>query len=153
MIRTPYNEASRRLQLRARAAEKNIKDEFLWQLELRHEAFIKSGLCGKVHILDGTLSKKELLASAIAKIAAIQREKQAWWWMGRWKLKTPLIKPPIIDWEIKMATLRIIQGPLPLLILRTFRGTYFLPSNRPSCKQPNYPYSKKTIQDWCCSLC
>ena len=62
MIHTPYNEASRRLKLRARTAEKNIKDELLCQLELRHEAFLKSGLCGQVHILDGTPSKKELLA-------------------------------------------------------------------------------------------
>ena len=140
IIHTPYKDASKRLQLRARAAEKNIKLEFLQQIEFRHEAFLKSGLCGKVHILDGTLSKEELLASAMAKVDIIQREKTSWWWTVRSSLKIPLIDLSNVDREIKMATFRIILGPLPQLIAQTFRGTYFVPMDRSRCEKPNPAY-------------
>ena len=59
MVWTPYKEAGKRIHKRGRTAEKKIAMELLHQLELRHEAFLNSGLCGQVHILDGTLSKND----------------------------------------------------------------------------------------------
>ena len=72
---TSYKVALMRLSKRDRTAEKSIQKDFLWQLELRHRAFIHSGLCGKVHILDGSLSKQDLLISTISEIAAIHDSK------------------------------------------------------------------------------
>ena len=65
-----YKEALKRLKKRDRTAERDIKEESLRSLELRHRAFIQSGLCGKVHVLDGSLSKQELLTSSMVKIDA-----------------------------------------------------------------------------------
>ena len=71
LVQTPYTEALRWMKERDRKAEENVKDEFLYQLELRHQAFIQSRLCGEVHILNGSLSKQELLTSALAEIDGI----------------------------------------------------------------------------------
>jgi len=46
--------------------------ELLRQLELRHEAFMRSRFCGMVHVLDGRLGKEELVSQAIAKIKDIK---------------------------------------------------------------------------------
>jgi len=46
--------------------------ELLRQLELRHEAFMRSRFCGMVHVLDGRLGKEELVSQAIAKMKDIQ---------------------------------------------------------------------------------
>ena len=133
LVHTPYKEALKRLKKRNRTAEKNIQKEFLWQLELRHRAFIHSGLCGEVHILDGTLNRQELLASALSEIAAIRdskREKQQvrlrWPWSTRFD-------PPHCDWETKMRIARIILGPLPRLFAQTLRCQYLITPSRTTC--------------------
>ena len=125
-VLTPYNEAFRRLNKRGREAEKNIKLDFLQQLELRHKAFIHSGLCGKIHLLDGSLGKNELLASAMEKIKAIRRSKSS----NKW----PSLDPPQFDWELEAKWARMILGPLPALITRTLRGQHPISANRPTCK-------------------
>jgi len=71
-VKTPYTEAYERLKVRGRDGEENVPMELLRQLELRHEAFTKSRFCGKVHVLDGGVSKEELVAQAIAKMKELQ---------------------------------------------------------------------------------
>ena len=41
-------------------------------LEDRHEAFMKRKYCGTVHVLDGSLSKEDLVAQAVEKIKLIK---------------------------------------------------------------------------------
>jgi len=76
-LKVPYADAYRRLKTRGREGEKNVPMELLNQLELRHEEFTKSRFCGKAHVLDGRLSKEEVVAQAIEKIREIQTEKYA----------------------------------------------------------------------------
>ena len=124
LVWTPYKEALKRLKKRDRTAEKDIKEEFLRQLELRHRAFIQSGLCGKVHILDGSLSKQELLTSAMNKIDAIRDIKRSSKWpICPWSLQ---INPPCCDWEPRMTNCRLMLGPLPRLITQTLRCRYLV---------------------------
>jgi len=73
-VKTPYVDAYKRLKSRGREGEENVPMELLRQLELRHEAFTKSKLCGVVHVLDGRLSKEDLVAKAIEKIKLLQSE-------------------------------------------------------------------------------
>ena len=91
-IHTPSEEALKRLHKRDRTAEKNIKEKFLWELELRHRAFIQSGLCGHVHILDGSLSKEELLTSALSEIDAICESKRERKWIRLLWPRSPVPK-------------------------------------------------------------
>ena len=109
--------------------------EFLEQLEFRHRAFIHSGLCGKVHILDGTLSKKELLAKAIEEIGAI-RQSKSWIWRfcSTW-ISLPIIDAPHFDKETQMRTFRMILGPLPSIFARTIRGQYPVAQKRRTLKE------------------
>jgi len=74
-VQTPYELAFERLRLRNRCGEEEVPIELLRQLEIQHEAFMKSKYCGRAHYLDGSLSKKELVAQAIEKIKEIQNEK------------------------------------------------------------------------------
>ena len=140
LVRTPYKEALRRLKQRDRKAEETIEEEFLCQLELRHRAFIQSGLCGEVHILDGSLSKHALLTSAIAEIDSLgysntlwQRVRTIWPW-------SPPFDTPRCDWENKMQIARIMLGPLPRLIAQTFRCQYLV---TPSWRKRNSPKAVK----------
>ena len=130
-IHTPYKEALKRLKKRNRRAEKNIKEDFLWQIELRHRAFIQSGLCGNVHILDGSLSKRELLISAISEIEVIrnstrERQRVQWtwpwprsptlWWTNRadiiWATPNSFLLCGFASFVVLLATL--ISIPIPI---------------------------------------
>lgn len=71
-IKTPYADAYERLKIRGREGEEDVPIELLRQLELRHEAFTKSKYCGMVHVLDGRLSREDLVAEAIEKIKVLK---------------------------------------------------------------------------------
>jgi len=71
-IKTPYADAYDRLKIRGREGEENVPIDLLRQLELRHEAFTKSKYCGVVHVLDGRLSREDLVAEAIKKIKVLK---------------------------------------------------------------------------------
>lgn len=73
-VKTPYRVAYGRVNERNRSGEEDVPLDLIRQLEIRHEAFISSRFCGKVHILDGRLSKADLVAQAISKLDAIQKE-------------------------------------------------------------------------------
>ena len=149
-VHTPYKTALKRLKERDRTIEKDIQKDFLWQLELRHRAFIHSGLCGEVHILDGSLSKQELLTSAISEITAIydrKRVKQRIHRRWPWSLQ---FHPPQCDWEIKMRIARIMWGPLPRLFAQTLRCHYLVtPSgtSHTSLKVRNLPGDTRSTQN------
>lgn len=71
-VKTPYREAYKRLKIRGREGEENVPIELLRQLELRHDAFTRSRYCGAVHVLDGRLSKDDLVAAVIKKIKSLK---------------------------------------------------------------------------------
>jgi len=75
-VKTPYDDAFRRLKSRGREGEENVPMGLLQQLENRHEAFTKSNLCGRVYELDGRLSKEDLVDQAIREIKRITIRKQ-----------------------------------------------------------------------------
>lgn len=59
-IRTPALDAWRRLQKRGRGSEADIPLSYLKRLEILYDSFLKSGLCGKVYVFDGTLCVRDL---------------------------------------------------------------------------------------------
>ena len=64
-VHTPWEISLQRAQKRGSPCEKEIKPKVLSQLEDRHEAFLKRGLCGEVIRLDGSQKINRVLKDAI----------------------------------------------------------------------------------------
>ena len=134
-IDTPFLEAAKRTNKRGRPAEQNIPLEYLRQLEIRHRAFMKSGVCGKVHILDGTLKKGELVQMATSIIADIHNSKRAKpWKIPVWLLS--FVEPPEVDRENSLKTLRLALGPLPFILSQSMRKSYVVSPDRGARHSP-----------------